>query len=589
MNPHKLPWLRQRKGSPELPLKPPVQIGALSNGEIFRPNTPASERTHRLILEKADEGARRLGIDRREFLASSMGMATSLWAINVVSGCGNDDDRGRAMGDIDPSQGTMRDAAAQAQRDAATDQLMRDAASGGGPNPVAPPVAGGMTLDGGMTRDAGPADAGGYYDVPSDPTDPDKVCQKMLKASDFFIFDIQTHHVNRANTLYDNFLRDQPQFTSYCSSRNIGPVQCFGREEYVRLMFLESDTTVAVLSGLPAVDDANNPVTNAEIAQSKAFIDSLGENSERLINHHMVLPNQMGPSGVQAQLDAMERTVEMYKKVGAWKTYPAWAPENTETNATGGWFYDDPQTGLKVVQKGLDLGVATFCIHKGLPIPAFSTRYNDPVDIGRVAKIFPQAKFIIYHSAFGHNGYTEGPYSMGSRQGVSALITSLLENGIAPNANVFAELGTTWQLLSTPLLNIVLGGLDGAAHLLGKLLKYVGENNVTWGTDSIWYGSPQSQIESFLQFQISPAFQQQYGYPALTTEIKRKILGLNAARAYGIDVEATRCAIESTKLARHKRNLDGEFGERRWSFTKPLLTSRREFWQLHRMNGFRPG
>jgi hypothetical protein len=574
MSSYKLPWLRQRKGSPELPLKPPIQIGALSNGEVFRASTPDSERVHRLILEKADEGARRLGIDRREFLASSMGMATSLWAINMVSGCGNDEDRDRAMGDIDRNQGTMQDAAAQAQRDAAMEQLMRDAASG--------------PVDGGTARDAGLAE-GGYYDVPSDPTDPDKVCQKMLRASDFFIFDIQTHHVNRANTLYDNFLRDQPQFSAYCNSRSIGPVQCFGREEYVRLMFLESDTTVAVLSGLPAVDDANNPITNAEIAQAKSFIDSLGENSERLINHHMVLPNQMGPSGVQAQLDAMERTVQTYKKVGAWKTYPAWAPENTETNATGGWFYDDPQMGQKVVQKGLDLGVATFCIHKGLPIPAFSTKFNDPVDIGRVAKIFPQAKFIVYHSAFGHNGYQEGPYTMGSRQGSNALITSLLENGIAPNANVFAELGTTWQLVSTPPLNLLLGGLDGAAHLIGKLLKYVGENNVTWGTDSIWYGSPQSQIESFLQFQISPAFQQQYGYPALTTDIKRKILGLNAAKAYGIDVEATRCAIESTKLAQHKRNLDGEFGERRWAFTKPLLTTRREFWNLHRMNGFRPG
>jgi hypothetical protein len=549
-------------------------MGALSNGEIFRSSTAASDRAQRLILEKADEGARRLGIDRREFLASSMGMATSLWAINAVSGCAGDEgDRDRSMGDVDPDRGTKGDAAARAERDAAVEQSMRDGGRG--------------RQDGGPARDA--EVDGGYFDVPNDPTDPEKVCKKMLKASDFFIFDIQTHHVNRANTLYDNFLREQPQFSAYCNSRSMGPVECFGREEYVRLMFLESDTTVAVLSGLPAVDDANNPTTNAEIAEAKTFIDSLGENSERLINHHMVLPNQMGPSGVQAQLDAMERTVEMYKKVGAWKTYPAWAPENTETNAQGGWFYDDPATGLKVVQKGLELGVGTFCIHKGLPIPAFSTRFNDPVDIGRVAKMFPEAKFIVYHSSYGHNGYQEGPYAMGSRQGSNALITSLLENGIAPNSNVFAELGTTWQLVSTPPFNTVLSGLNGAAHLIGKLLKYVGEDNVTWGTDSIWYGSPQSQIESFLQFQITPAFQQQYGYPALTTEIKRKILGLNAARAYGIDVDATRCAIEGTKLAQRKRDLDGEFGERRWAFTKPLLTSRRDFWQMHRMNGFRPG
>jgi predicted TIM-barrel fold metal-dependent hydrolase len=351
-------------------------------------------------------------------------------------------------------------------------------------------------------------------------------------------------------------------------------------------MFLESDTTVAVLTGLPAVDDPNNPITNSEIAAAKGIIDALAEDSERLINHHMVLPNQMGPSGVQAQLDAMERTLDVYRKVGAWKMYPAWSPQNTEQAANDGWFLDDPQTGLKVVQKGLELGVGTFCIHKGLPIPAFSTKYNDPVDIGRVAKLFPAAKFIIYHSGYGHQGYNEGPYSMGSRVGTNSLITALLENGITPNSNVYAELGTTWQLVST--LPVV-GGTTAAAHVIGKLLKYVGEDNVVWGTDSIWYGSPQSQIESFLQFQISEQFQKQYGYPALSMEIKAKILGRNAAKAYGINVEAMRCAVDQSKLALHKQELDSELGDRRWAFHQPPLRSRRDFWALHRKNGFRPG
>ena len=581
MNPYRLPGLRQRKGRKELPLKPPINIGTLSNGEIFRAATPESERVTRLILEKADEGARRHGIDRREFLASSMGMATSLWAMNLAMGCGNDDAR-PGSGDFGESDDSAEEprGGSMGTRDAGSKEMMegmRDASRAG----MRDAGRDASRLDGGMSTDAG-----GYFDVPTDPTDPDKVCKKMLDARDFFIFDIQTHQVNRANTLYDNFLRQQSQYSGYCVPRSIMPVECFGREEYVRLMFLESDTTVAVLSGLPAVDDANNPITNMEIAESKAVIDMLGENTERLINHHMVLPNQMGPSGVQAQLDAMEKTLAMYKKVGAWKCYPAWAPENTETNATGGWFFDDPATGVKVLEQGLKLGVGTFCIHKGLPIPAFSTKYNDPVDIGRAAKMFPQAKFIIYHSAYGHNGYSEGPYTMGSRVGTNALISTLLENGIGPGSNVYAELGTTWQLVST--LPIV-GGMNAMAHLLGKLLKYVGPDNVVWGTDSIWYGSPQSQIDSFLAFQISPAFQQQYGYPALTMDIKRKILGLNAAKAYGINPEATRCAIQGTKLSATKTQLDGEFGRYRWAFGEPLLQSRRDFWALHRKNGFRPG
>jgi uncharacterized protein len=561
MSRHRMPWLRLgRRTDPEWPCKPPIQLGALSNGEIFRSDTPESARAIRMIMEKADQGARRHGIERREFLASSMGMATSLWVMNAVSGCGNDTKR---KGSREMEEPVEEEDAAVRGRDGG----MRDG-----------------SVDARMSE---PIEKdGGYYDVPEDPSDEEQVCAKMIDPASLFIFDIQTHHVNRANTLYDNFLRDQSRFTSVCGPGGIMPVECFGREEYIKLMFLESDTTVAVLSGLPAVDDANNPITNSEIAEAKRIIDALAEDSERLINHHMVLPNQMGLPGVQGQLDAMERTLDMYKKVGAWKCYPAWAPENTELVANGGWFLDDPQTGAKVVQKGLELGVGTFCIHKGLPIPGFSTKYNDPVDIGRVAKMFPEAKFIIYHSGYGHQGYTEGPYQMGSRVGSNSLITALLENDLEPNSNVFAELGTTWQLVST--LPIV-GGTTPAAHLLGKLLKYVGEDNVVWGTDSIWYGSPQAQIESFLQFQISESFQKQYGYPALTMEIKKKILGLNAARAYGIDVDAMRCSVDGSKLAMKKRELDGEFGGRRWAFHQPPLRTRRDFWAMHRRNGFRPG
>ena len=70
-----------------------------------------------------------------------------------------------------------------------------------------------------------------------------------------------------------------------------------------------------------------------------------------------------------------------------------------------------------------------------------------------------------------------------------------------------------------------------AAHVLGKLLKYVGEDNVLWGTDCLFYGSPQDQIQALRSFHISAEFQDRFGYPELTKEIKAKILGLNGARA----------------------------------------------------------
>ena len=107
------------------------------------------------------------------------------------------------------------------------------------------------------------------------------------------------------------------------------------------------------------------------------------------------------------------------------------------------------------------------------------------------------------------------------------MIQSLVDNDVSPNSNVYAELGSTWRLLMQKP--------DDAAHALGKLLKYCGEDNVLWGTDSIWYGSPQDQIQAFRTFQISNEYQERFGYPAITQRVREKIFGKNAAVPYGID------------------------------------------------------
>ena len=64
-----------------------------------------------------------------------------------------------------------------------------------------------------------------------------------------------------------------------------------------------------------------------------------------------------------------------------------------------------------------------------------------------------------------------------------------------------------------------------------------------WGTDAIWYGSPQAQIMAFRSFEISQEFQDRFGYPAITDELRRKVFGLNAAALFGLDPEAMRCAL----------------------------------------------
>jgi predicted TIM-barrel fold metal-dependent hydrolase len=93
-------------------------------------------------------------------------------------------------------------------------------------------------------------------------------------------------------------------------------------------------------------------------------------------------------------------------------------------------------------------------------------------------------------------------------------------------SNVYAELGTTWFLM--------LRRPAEAAHVLGKLLVALGPERIVWGTDSIWYGSPQPLIDAFRAFTIPPSFQERWGYPALTAEIKDKILSYNAREVYGV-------------------------------------------------------
>ncbi|MDJ0981513.1 MAG: amidohydrolase family protein, partial [Kiloniellales bacterium] len=111
---------------------------------------------------------------------------------------------------------------------------------------------------------------------------------------------------------------------------------------------------------------------------------------------------------------------------------------------------------------------------------------------------------------------------------VDALIRSVEDNGVGRNANVYAELGSTWRF--------ALRNPEMAAHIVGKLLKHIGEANVLYGSDCIWYGSPQDQIQAFRSFQISEEFQGTYGYPKMTPELRARIFGLNAAKPYGLDV-----------------------------------------------------
>ena len=217
-----------------------------------------------------------------------------------------------------------------------------------------------------------------------------------------------------------------------------------------------------------------------------------------------------------------------------------------------GFELDSPDVGIPFIERARELGVRNICIHKGLFFPGFPEEFGRCADVGRAAALYPDMNFIIYHSGY-EAGTTEGPYDpANATRGVDTLIKSVEANGIGRNANVYAELGSTWRF--------VMRDPTTAAHLLGKLLKHIGEDNVLWGTDAIWYGSPQDQIQAFRSFQIAPALIEAHGYPELTPSLKQKVFGLNGARVYGVDVPERRRKTEADPIGTAQAGLSGNGG-----------------------------
>ena len=187
-----------------------------------------------------------------------------------------------------------------------------------------------------------------------------------------------------------------------------------------------------------------------------------------------------------------------------------------------------------------ETGPNIVCVHKG-----FSG--GQPVRVagrhrarGRVR--IPTLRFVVYHSGFESAG-EEGPYTEATAdRGVNRLISALRKAGIAAGR----------QRVRRARLHVVGAHAEpdpGRARARQAARRPFGPDRILWGTDSLWYGSPQDQIQAFRAFEIAAELQEQYGYPALTPEIKRKILGENAMALYGVDEMPDKCTFTRDELA----------------------------------------
>jgi predicted TIM-barrel fold metal-dependent hydrolase len=233
------------------------------------------------------------------------------------------------------------------------------------------------------------------------------------------------------------------------------------------------------------------------------------------------------------EVDYMQTVAESFD-VSAWKVYPYQQQ----------WL-NTPERGVPFIDKARSLGIGVIAAHRGISQNGDYLSAGSPRDLVEAASLHPDMLFLAYHSGWERDSDENHPYDPmvdpAELRGVDRFVRAMEEFSLPANgSNVYAELGSTWHnLRSSP---------EQAAHALGKLLRFVGEDRVIYGTDSVFTGTPEGQIAALRAFQIPEPLREMYGYPEITPELRRKILGLNAAPIYGVDPMEVRCAFGNDEI-----------------------------------------
>ena len=463
----------------------PIPTQVVSNGE-FTP-TPQSEQQKRVearIKELADDLGRQHGMNRRQFLASSAGMATAFIAMNDVFG----------------------------------------------------PI---------------------YNVAMAEAASPGAADERAGKLAGQFVFDCQTHFVRDD---YQVDISGLAQFAkAHWNPEMEGEINIdrFKFGNYVKEIYVDSDTDVAILSGAP-VDDPNTLfLTNDQIASARKSVNTVA-GSRRLLAHGIIQPKMDG------WLDEVDHAIEELK-VDSWKGYTIGDPL-FQTKKQSQWRLDDEDLVYPFYEKIQKAGINTVCIHKGLMPADFETSWEGlwehatVWDVGKAAKDWPGINFVIYHSAL--RPFIELPDATLAQFDNTGRIDWVTDLAEIPRkfgvSNVYAELGTCFANTSVTHPRL-------AAAMLGQLIKGLGGDKVLWGTDSVWYGSPQWQIEALRRLEIPEDMRDKHGFAPLGAAdgpVKTAIFSGNAARMYDFDVSAAVGELSIDHLALAKSEYQSANAER---------------------------
>jgi predicted TIM-barrel fold metal-dependent hydrolase len=378
--------------------------------------------------------------------------------------------------------------------------------------------------------------------------EPERAAERAAALSGQFIMDMHTH-----------FLHDRTRLAGFVRSREaVGragwnpalagkpqTLEDLKYANYVKEVFLDSDTKVALVSGSASHDPLDWFLSNEEKRDARARINATAGGTRRALSHLIFTP------GVPGALERFERELAELRPDSI-KGYTI-GDNTNKPMAKWPWRMDDEALAYPYYERALKAGIRNVCVHKGLFPPHVERQYPHLLaysrvdDVGRAARDWPQLNFIIYHAGYRYaaGGRTEDAWAQVQASGRVDWVTDLAEiparEGVS---NVHADLGQIFaqSTMADPQL---------AAFMLGTLIRGLGVDRVVWGTDAIWTGSPQWQIEALRRLEIPEDMQRRFGFAPLGAAngpVKNAIFGANNARLYDYTL-AQRAALGADRLS----------------------------------------
>ena len=478
-------WIRKFQRDARKGVDSPIPTQLVSTEEFIpRPQSYNQKRVEFLIGEMSAAKSRKLGMDRRAFMASSMGLATCFLASNEVYGAA-----------FDVAQAESMEPAATAEK---------------------------------------------------------------YPKGEYFVLDVQAHFTNGAVLPF----RDS-EFVRNMGFKLKNDVEAYSFRNFVKEMFFDSETDMIVISGVPGRElqkDADGKALDGParrggilpswlMSQRGREINELAQ-SRRALWQGNLAPNHYwdrasNKPDKSAVIEQMDRELKLYG-IHSWKWYC-----HTDPGQSGGGFQLDDENAQWFYDESRKRGLRLFSVHKGYASQSRTLGHlANPKDVEKAALNNPDIKFVIYHSALKH-GVNEpefkDPKNVDPVSGDFAWHNVLMDiKARNPKMNnVYPELGSFFGPL-------VIADPNLAMHGIGKNIKHYGSDHVVWGTDCLWWGSPQWVIDAFKRFQISDEMCEKFGYRKLTRKDKANILGLNAAKLYGINLKERRKGLPKDALSRVK-------------------------------------